>query len=324
MNTPLIQIKNLKKYFPYKGEIMYAVDDVSLDVFPQETLGLVGESGCGKTTLARTLMLLHRPTEGKILFSGENILEYDKKSISAFRRTMQYIFQDPYASLNPRMTAGEIIGEPLHIHHVLTPFDRKKRVQSLLELVGLSPEHRNRFPHEFSGGQRQRIGIARALALNPQVIVCDEPIAALDVSIQAQVVNLLKRLQDELGLTYLFISHDLAMVKYLSTRVAVMYLGHLMELSPSSPLYENPLHPYTQGLLSAIPIPNPLLEKKKARILLNGEIPSPINPPKGCVFCTRCFKAEKICFEKRPLLREVAPGRKVACHLVKENGPSFP
>ena len=316
MTKPLIQIKNLKKYFSYKGQTLRAVDDVSFDIFPQETLGLVGESGCGKTALARALMRLYEPTSGNILFKGESILNYKGKAIKSLRHDMQYIFQDPYASLNPRMTAGEIIAEPLNIHNVLNPSYREKRVQELLELVGLRPEYLRRFPHEFSGGQRQRIGIARALALNPRLIVCDEPIAALDVSIQAQIVNLLKYLQEEMGLTYLFISHDLAMVKYLSTRVAVMYLGHLMELAPSHDLYEKPLHPYTQGLLSAIPIPDPYIEKNRTRILLTGEVPSPITPPKGCVFCTRCPKAEKICFEKRPTLREISPGHQAACHLI--------
>lgn len=316
MSQPLIEIKHLKKYFSYKGQTLRAVDDVTLSVFPQETLGLVGESGCGKTTLARTLMRVHEPTSGDILFDGESILRYKGKAIKSLCHNMQYIFQDPYASLNPRMTAGEIIAEPLNIHNVLKPADRSKRVQELLEIVGLRPEYSHRFPHEFSGGQRQRIGIARALALNPRLIVCDEPIAALDVSIQAQIVNLLKHLQDELGVTYLFISHDLAMVKYLSTRVAVMYLGHLMELASSETLYDRPLHPYTQGLLSAIPIPDPVVEKKRTRILLTGEVPSPIHPPKGCVFCTRCPFAKKVCFEKRPLLKEVASNHFTACHLV--------
>lgn len=316
MSTPLIEIKNLKKEFLYKGQKLLAVNGISLSVYPQETLGLVGESGCGKTALARTIMRLHEPTSGDVLFDGKSILSLGKKAVQYLRRDMQYIFQDPYASLNPRMTAGEIIGEPLQIHRVLRAKEREKRVHELLDLVGLRSEYARRFPHEFSGGQRQRIGIARALALNPRLIVCDEPIAALDVSIQAQIVNLLKTLQEEIGLTYLFISHDLAMVKYISTRVAVMYLGHLMELAPSEMLYDHPLHPYTQGLLSAIPIPDPQIERKRSRILLTGEVPSPINPPKGCVFCTRCPMATKLCFEKRPALKEVAPNHQAACHLL--------
>ncbi len=313
----LLQIQNLKKHFSYKGKILRAVDGVSFTIEEGETLGLVGESGCGKTALARALMRLYEPTSGDILFQGESILKYKGKAIKALRHDMQYIFQDPFASLNPRMTAGEIIAEPFNIHNVLNPRDREKRVQELLQLVGLRPEYISRFPHEFSGGQRQRIGIARSLALNPRLVVCDEPIAALDVSIQAQIVNLLKYLQEEMGLTYLFISHDLAMVKYLSTHVAVMYLGHLMELASSKDLYDRPLHPYTQGLLSAIPIPDPLIEKKRSRILLTGDVPSPVNPPKGCVFSTRCPLAQKRCHEERPLLREVAPSHSVACHLVE-------
>lgn len=312
---PLIQVRHLKKYFSYKGKVLRAVDDVSFEIFPQETLGLVGESGCGKTALARALMRLYEPTRGDIRFDGKSILDLKRKKIKTLRHDMQYIFQDPYASLNPRMTAGEIIAEPLNIHRILDPSQREERVHELLKLVGLRPEYYGRFPHEFSGGQRQRIGIARALALNPRFIVCDEPIAALDVSIQAQIVNLLKKLQEDMGLTYLFISHDLAMVKYISTRVAVMYLGHLVELAPSIDLYTNPLHPYTQGLLSAIPIPDPSIEKKRTRILLKGEVPSPINPPKGCVFCTRCPKAMPLCHQKRPQWQEISPGHKVACHL---------
>ncbi|NGX51289.1 MAG: Oligopeptide transport ATP-binding protein OppF [Chlamydiae bacterium] len=312
---PLVQVRNLKKYFPSNGKVLRAVDDVSFDIFPRETLGLVGESGCGKTALGRALMRLYEPTQGDILFDGKSILDLNRKKIKTLRHDMQYIFQDPFASLNPRMTAGKIIAEPLVIHNVQGPRERENRVNELLEMVGLHSGYSRRFPHEFSGGQRQRIGIARALALSPRFIVCDEPIAALDVSIQAQIVNLLKKLQDEMGLTYLFISHDLALVKYLSSRVAVMYLGHFMELSTSAELYENPLHPYTQGLLSAIPIPDPKIEKKRTRIILKGEVPSPINPPKGCVFCTRCPKAMAICHEKRPTWQDVTPGHKVACHL---------
>ena len=314
MTSPLVEIKNLKKHFLVNGKLLRAVDGVSLEVFPQETLGLVGESGCGKTALARALMRLYEPTSGEILFRGDNILKYKGSEIKKLRHDMQYIFQDPFACLNPRMTAREIIAEPLNIHRVLNKHGRKARVDELLSLVGLRPEYGERFPHEFSGGQRQRIGIARSLALNPRFIVCDEPIAALDVSIQAQITNLLKKLQEEMGLTYLFISHDLSMVRYLSTRVAVMYLGHLMEIGKSHELYDSPLHPYTQGLLSAIPIPDPIIEKKRSRILLTGEVPSPTNPPKGCVFCTRCPKAEKICFEKRPALRVINNDHQVACH----------
>ena len=320
---PVIQVRNLKKHFPYKGQILRAVDGITFDVFPQETLGLVGESGCGKTALARSIMRLFEPTHGDVLFNGKSIFDLSPKKIKTLRHDMQYIFQDPYASLNPRMTAGEIIAEPLAIHLLMDSNQKEKRVIELMELVGLSPDYSRRFPHEFSGGQRQRIGIARALALNPRFIVCDEPIAALDVSIQAQIVNLLKSLQDEMGLTYLFISHDLAMVKYLSTRVAVMYLGHLMELAPSAELYRNPLHPYTEGLLSAIPIPEPSIEKKRQRIILKGEVPSPLNPPKGCVFCTRCPKVMPICHKIRPKWEEISPGHKIACHLYsKENSKS--
>lgn len=317
MADPLIEIKDLKKYFSYKKQTLYAVDGASFKVFPQETLGLVGESGCGKTTLARTLMRLYEPTSGDIFFKGKSILKIKGKAIKNLRQDIQYIFQDPFASLNPRMTAGEIIAEPLRIYRIFNRPDREKRVQKLLQLVGLRSEYTQRFPHEFSGGQRQRIGIARALALNPSFIICDEPIAALDVSIQAQIVNLLNQLQREMGLTYLFISHDLSMVKYISNRVIVMYLGHFMEIASSDDLYDNPFHPYTQGLLSAIPIPDPLIEKKRPRILLTGEIPSPVHPPKGCAFCTRCPMAKPECFEKRPLLREVSPGRQVACHFVE-------
>lgn len=319
MIKPLVQVRHLKKYFSYKGKVLRAVDDVSFEIFPQETLGLVGESGCGKTALARALMRLYEPTRGDIRFDGKSILDLKRKKIKTLRHDMQYIFQDPYASLNPRMTAGEIIAEPLNIHRILEPSQREERVHELLKLVGLRSEYYGRFPHEFSGGQRQRIGIARALALNPRFIVCDEPIAALDVSIQAQIVNLLKKLQEDMGLTYLFISHDLAMVKYISTRVAVMYLGHLVELAPSIDLYTNPLHPYTQGLLSAIPIPDPSIEKKRTRILLKGEVPSPINPPKGCVFCTRCPKALPLCHQKRPQWQEISPDHKVACHLYSKD-----
>jgi len=313
---PFVQICNLKKFFSHKGYTLRVIDGVSLDIFPKETLGLVGESGCGKTTLSRTLMRLYTPTQGEIFIDGKNILEFRGKERKALCRDMQYIFQDPYASLNPRMTAGEIISEPLNIHNVLKPGEREQRVYELLKLVGLPCNYSKRFPHEFSGGQRQRIGIARALALNPRFVICDEPIASLDVSIQAQIVNLLKKIQKEMGLTYLFISHDLAMVKYLSSRVAVMYLGQLMELASSTELYENPLHPYTQGLLSAIPIPDPVIERGRTSLIIKGEVPSLINPSrKGCVFCKRCFKAMTVCHRESPVWQELSPGHRVACHL---------
>lgn len=314
-NKPLLQVRHLKKYFDVKGKVLKAVDNISFSVYAQETLGLVGESGCGKTALARSLLRFFEPTSGDVLFNGKSILKLRRREIKSLRHDMQYIFQDPFASLNPRMTTREVIAEPLTIHLELSPDEKEERVQELLKLVGLRPEQAGAFPHEFSGGQRQRIGIARALALTPRFIVCDEPIAALDVSIQAQIINLLKKLQEEMGLTYLFISHDLSMVKYLSTRVAVMYLGHLMELAPSEELYTKPLHPYTEALLSAIPIPDPKIEKKRSRILLSGDVPSPLNPPKGCVFCSRCPKVMPVCKEKRPQWKEVTPGHKVACHL---------
>lgn len=313
--TPLVKIKNLKKYFSTKQGDIKAVDDVSFDIFAGETFGLVGESGCGKSTLGRTLLRLLEDASGEVYFEGKNIFDFSKLELKQFRREAQAIFQDPYASLNPRMTAQDIIAEPLDIHQLLEGREREDRVKELLRLVNLSPAHRKRFPHEFSGGQRQRIGIARALAPSPRFIVCDEPISALDVSVQAQIVNLLKKLQQEMGLTYLFIAHDLRMVKYLSDRVGVMYLGHLVELAPSEELYTNSLHPYTQALLSAIPIPDPRIEKNRSRIVLKGEVPSPLNPPKGCVFCTRCPKAMEICHQIRPQTREVTPGHTVACHL---------
>lgn len=314
-DKPLVEVRDLVKTFHVKGKLLRAVDKISLKIYPQETLGLVGESGCGKTAFARALIRLYETPDGDILFDGKSIVKYSEKQIRELRHHIQYIFQDPYASLNPRMTAGEIIAEPLNIYNVLAPQEREPRVRELLSLVGLNPDSLSRFPHEFSGGQRQRIGIARALALNPRFIVCDEPIAALDVSIQAQIINLLKKLQEDMGLTYLFISHDLAMVKYLSTRVAVMYLGNLMELAPSEKLYETPQHPYTQALLSAIPIPDPEIERKRSRIILSGDVPSPINPPKGCVFCTRCPKVMPICKEKAPKWKEISSGHQVACHL---------
>jgi len=314
----LIEIKNLKKYFPVKsgfGKKAYikAVDDVSFFIKKGETLGLVGESGCGKSTTGRTIIRLYEPTSGQIIFKGEDIT---KKDMLPYRKYMQMIFQDPYASLNPRMTVGDIIGEPLEIHNIAKGNEKKERVQELLRLVGLNSEHANRYPHEFSGGQRQRIGIARALAVEPEFIICDEPISALDVSIQAQIVNMLEDLQQELGLTYLFIAHDLSMVKHISSRVGVMYLGKLVELAESNELYEKPLHPYTQALLSAIPIPDPKISRERTRIILEGDVPSPLNPPSGCRFRTRCKYAFDRCKEEEPQLKDVGADHYVACHLM--------
>ncbi len=312
----LIQVKNLKKYFKVgKNAILKAVDDVSFDIRRGETLGLVGESGCGKTTCGRTVMGLYSATDGQVIFNGEDIHSLDKKGKKEFTRRAQIIFQDPYASLNPRMTVGDIIGEGIDVHNLYTGQERTDRIYKLLEIVGLNKEHASRFPHEFSGGQRQRIGIARALAIEPDFIVCDEPISALDVSIQAQIVNLLIKLQQELGLTYLFIAHDLSMVKHISDRVGVMYLGTMVELASSHDLYDKPLHPYTQALLSAIPIPDPEVEKNRKRIVLEGEVPSPINPKPGCRFAARCRFAKPECFEVNPVLKEVEKDHFVACHL---------
>jgi len=308
----VIIVKNLKKHFSSKEGVLKAVDDVSFKILQGETLGLVGESGCGKSTVAKSLLRLHEPTEGEVIFDGKNILDFSPKELKAWRKETGMIFQDPYACLNPRMTAEDIVREPFDIHSLDVS---DEQLSSLFQLVNLSPAYRKRFPHEFSGGQRQRIGIARALALTPRLIVCDEPIAALDVSIQAQIVNLLKKLQGDLNLTYLFISHDLRMVKYLSDRVGVMYLGNLVEMASSADLFSHPLHPYTQALLSAIPIPDPAIERNRSRIVLKGEVPSPLNPPKGCVFCTRCPKAMDICRLVRPAAKEVAPGHTVSCHL---------
>lgn len=313
----LIEVKNLKKYFEVgRNATLKAVDDVSFNILKGETLGLVGESGCGKTTCGRTVMGLYGATAGEILFDGDDISKYDKKQKKEFTRRAQIIFQDPYASLNPRMTVGDIIGEGIDIHNLHKGSERQARIYELLQLVGLNKEHASRFPHEFSGGQRQRIGIARALAIEPDFIVCDEPISALDVSIQAQVVNLLIKLQNELGLTYLFIAHDLSMVKHISDRVGVMYLGTMVELASSKDLYDKPLHPYTQALLSAIPIPDPDATKKKARIPLEGEVPSPINPKPGCRFAPRCRYAKPICSEKTPEFREIEPNHFAACHIL--------
>ncbi len=311
----LVEVKGLKKYFHAGDVVVKAVNDLNFVIYYGETLGFVGESGCGKSTAGRTMLRLYDATEGEVLFEGRDIQKLSTKELKELRKEIQMIFQDPYASLNPRMTVGDIIGEPLDIHGLAKGEKRKERIQELLKLVGLNPEHMNRFPHEFSGGQRQRIGIARALAVEPKFIICDEPISALDVSIQAQVVNLLKELQAKMGLTYLFIAHDLSMVKHISDRVAVMYLGKMVELAKSEEMYADPLHPYTRALLSAIPIPDPEVERKRERIVLEGEVPSPMNPPSGCHFRTRCPKTMDICFKMEPEWNEVKPGHYTACHL---------
>lgn len=314
----LVHVEHLKKYFKvHKKDTLKAVDDVSFDIYKGETLGLVGESGCGKTTCGRTVLGLYPATEGVIEYAGRDVTKLGKKDSLWFKKRAQMIFQDPYASLDPRMTVGDIIGEGLE-NFGLHPNDKQERISELLSLVGLNKEHAGRFPHEFSGGQRQRIGIARALAVDPEFIVCDEPISALDVSIQAQIVNLLIRLQKEKGLTYLFIAHDLAMVKHISDRVAVMYLGNIVEITQASALYANPMHPYTQALLSAIPIPDPEVEEKKQRIRLEGELPSPVDPPEGCRFINRCRFASERCRKERPELLEMEPGHLVACHYCEE------
>ncbi|WBW99395.1 ABC transporter ATP-binding protein [Oceanirhabdus sp. W0125-5] len=315
----LIEVRNLKKYFKVGPKTyLKAVDDVNFEIYKGETLGLVGESGCGKTTCGRTIMGLYEATSGSVIYDATtDISKLRKDEKKKFARKAQIIFQDPYASLNPRMTVGDIIGEGIDIHNLYSGEERMNKIYEVIELVGLNKEHVSRFPHEFSGGQRQRIGIARALAVEPQFIVCDEPISALDVSIQAQIVNLLIKLQNELGLTYLFIAHDLSMVKHISDRVGVMYLGNMVELTDSKELYNNPLHPYTQALLSAIPIPDPKVAKEKERIHLEGEIPSPINPKPGCRFASRCQYSQERCKKEMPQLKEVKEGHFVACHLVK-------
>jgi oligopeptide transport system ATP-binding protein len=322
---PLVQVKRLKKYFPLTRGILiqrvvgavHAVDDISFDIFPGETLGLVGESGCGKTTAGRTILGLYPATDGQITIAGLDVRTATGDQMRRLRQKARMIFQDPFSSLNPRWTVSSIVSEPLRVHGLLdSEAKRVERVRELLELVGLSGRYLNRFPHEFSGGQRQRIGIARALASNPTFIVCDEPISALDVSIQAQIINLLEDLQGRLGLTYLFIAHDLAMVRHLCNRVAVMYLGGIVELAEGDTLYEDPLHPYTQALLSAVPVPDPEQERKRERVILSGEIPSPVNPPSGCRFHTRCPIAREHCAQLVPEWREVRPRHWVACHEV--------
>lgn len=325
MSDVLVKVEKLRKWFSVAGGLSFAggaghvqaVDDVSFEIAKGETLGLVGESGCGKTTVGRTMLRLYEPTAGKLYYDGVEVFGLSQAELLPLRRRMQMMFQDPYASLDPRMTVGEIIGEPLDIHHLVAGNgEKKERVQGLLRLVGLNPDHVNRYPHEFSGGQRQRIGFARALAVEPEFIVLDEPISALDVSIQAQMVNMLEDMQDKLGLTYLFIAHDLSMVKHISDRVAVMYLGKIMETAPSQELYDSPLHPYTKALLSAIPIPDPEIEAKRRRVILEGDVPSPIDPPSGCRFRTRCQAVLDLCAKEPPTFVEVEAGHWAGCHLL--------
>jgi len=325
MSEPILRVENCCTWFDVtrglfsKKQVVKAVDNISFQVFPGETFGLVGESGCGKSTLGRTIVKIYTPTSGKIYYKGEDISQLEGARLKTFRKQVQMIFQDPYASLDPRMTVGEIVREPMDIHALHTPKEREERVVELLQIVGLKPDHIRRYPHEFSGGQRQRIGIARTLALDPEFIVCDEPISALDVSIQAQVINLLEEIQKKMGISYLFIAHDLSMVKHISSRIGVMYLGHIVETGPSHLLYSKPLHPYTRGLLSAVPIPDPRRAKERRRIALSGEIPSPINPKPCCPFATRCPNATEQCFQAMPPTVEV-DGRQVACFLYKEGG----
>ncbi|MFN8595141.1 MAG: dipeptide ABC transporter ATP-binding protein [Anaerolineae bacterium] len=323
-NEVILEVRNLKKYFPIRRGVFQrkvgdvkAVDGVSFNIKRGETLGLVGESGCGKSTTGKAILQLDRPTAGEVWLEGLDLTKVKGEKLRLMRKRMQIIFQDPFASLNPRMTIGEIVGEPLEVHGAVKGREKETRVKELLKLVGLNPSFITRFPHEFSGGQRQRIGIARALALNPSFIVCDEPIAALDVSIQAQVVNLLEELQGRFGLTYLFIAHDLSMVRHISDRVAVMYLGRIVEIADWQAIYDDPKHPYSQALLSAIPIPDPVIEAKRQRVILEGDVPSAANPPVGCHFNTRCPVRQEKCFHDDPDLREVLPGHFVACHFAK-------
>jgi oligopeptide transport system ATP-binding protein len=324
-DSALLEVRDLRVYFPvYRGfpisrqvASVKAVDGVSFEVGRGETVGLVGESGCGKSTTGLALVKMNPITSGTVRFEAHDLTRTNGPEMRSLRRRIQMVFQDPYASLNPRMTVEEIVGEPLEVHKLASGAAKKERVKELLRVVGLDPRVLSRYPHEFSGGQRQRIGIARALASDPIFVICDEPISALDVSIQAQIVNLMEDLQDAFGLTYLFIAHDLAVVRHISDRIVVMYLGKIMEVAASKTLYENPLHPYTRALLAAVPIPDPVLEKQRERIVLQGEIPSPIHPPKGCRFNTRCPLAQAVCFEEEPLIREISSGHSVACHLVE-------
>jgi len=327
--SDLLVVNDLKKYFPVRSGLLQrvtawvkAVDGVSFSIRAGETFGLVGESGCGKTTVGRTILRLQDATAGSVTFDGEDVFSVKRNGLKAMRRNMQIVFQDPYSSLDPRMPVGEIIAEGLHIHRIGTPSERNDIVQAMLAKVGLNPYHAQRYPHEFSGGQRQRIGIARALALQPQFIICDEPVSALDVSIQSQVLNLLRKLQAEFGLTYLFIAHNLSVVEHISDRVGVMYLGKMAEIANRDELYSNPMHPYTQALMSAIPIPDP--KRTRQRIVLKGEIPSPLNPPSGCRFHTRCPIATDICSAQEPVFEEKVPDHWVACHLVDRNQSKFP
>jgi oligopeptide transport system ATP-binding protein len=325
---PLLDVQNLVMHFPLTQGIIFqrkvgavqAVDGISFSVKRGETLGLVGESGCGKSTTGRAILQLYKPTEGNVIFNGRDLTKLDSTEMRKMRRHLQMIFQDPYASLNPRMTVGNIISEPMQIHKLVPKAERTQRVQELLQTVGLNPYFANRYPHEFSGGQRQRIGIARALAANPDFIVCDEPVSALDVSIQAQIVNLLEDLQDQFGLTYLFIAHDLSVVRHISNRVAVMYLGKMVEMANRNDLYDDPLHPYTKALLSAVPIPDPVIEKRRERIILSGDVPSPINPPTGCHFHTRCPYVMDVCRVVDPNFADQGNGHFVACHLYPGSG----